>query len=70
MKIATTQVAVTRGDRHYSGLFSVSGRTLIIRVPGMGSRSAPIQENDDPTAVAKRLLDEIVSAAERSGTSA
>jgi hypothetical protein len=67
MKVGTTQVALTHNGRHYSGLFSVSGPTLIIRVPGLGSRARPVQDGDDPMAVAKQLLQDIVIEAERSG---
>jgi len=70
MNVGTRQVALTRDGRHYSGLFSVSGSTLIIRVPGLGSRARPIQEADDPMALAKQLLDDIVTEAKRTGISA
>lgn len=67
MIVPTTQVAVDYGGKRYAGLFSVSGTTLIIRVPGINSRSTEVTEADDPKAVAMRLLEEILADAERAG---
>ena len=40
MGIPTTQIPVEFGGKKYSGIYSVSGTTLIARIPGLSSRSA------------------------------
>lgn len=68
MLVKTTQVAVDYGGKRYAGLYSVSANTLIIRVPGIGSRAREVAESDDPKAVAAMLLSDILAEAERAGT--
>jgi hypothetical protein len=65
MPLGTTQVTATRNGKRYSGLFSVSGSTLIVRVPGMSSRSTTIAAGDDQFAVAKTLLEDILNEADQ-----
>jgi hypothetical protein len=65
MKLGTTQVTATRGGKRHAGLFSVSGSTLIVRVPGMSSRAATVEPGDDLMAVAKQLLEDILNEAEQ-----
>jgi len=68
MLVKTTQVAVDHGGKRYAGLYSVSAKTLIIRVPGIGSRAREVAESDDPKAVASELMTDILAEAERAGT--
>lgn len=60
MFIRPTPLAVEHGGRRYDGVWSVSGRTLIARIPGLSSRSRVLAEADDPQAVARQLLGELV----------
>lgn len=67
MLVKTTQVAVDHGGKRYAGLYSVSAKTLIIRIPGIGSRAREVTESDDPKAVASELMTDILQEAERAG---
>lgn len=68
MLVKTTQVAVDHAGKRYAGLYSVSANTLIIRVPGIGSRAKEVADSDDPKTVASELMTEILREAERAGT--
>ncbi len=42
MSVSTTQLVVEHKGRSYSGIFSVSGTTMIGRIPGIGSTSRAV----------------------------
>lgn len=68
MQVNTTQIAVDHGGKRYAALYSVAANTMILRVPGIGSRSKEMADGDDHKVVAKALLEDILAEAERAGT--
>jgi hypothetical protein len=66
MGIPTTQIPVEFGGKKYSGIYSVSGTTLIARIPGLSSRSA-IGFDGEPEAEARALFEAILKEAESQG---
>ena len=51
--------------KQYSGIYSVAGKLMIVRIPGISSRS--IEVSGDEEATARKLLNEILEEAETVG---
>ena len=43
MSLSTTQLVVEHQGKTYSGIFSVSGTTMIGRIPGVGSKAREVE---------------------------
>ncbi len=65
MSTPTTQLPIEFKGKRYSGVYSVSGGLLIARIPGVGSRSGEVGE--DESGAAQSLLMAILEQAEREG---
>lgn len=65
--IPSTQLPLHYQGTEYSGVYSVSGALMIARIPGVGSKSAELDEGVDFTQEATRLLTEILTGAEQEG---
>ena len=65
--IPPTQIPVTFNDTRYEGVYSVSGTLMIARIPGVGSKSAELDDVSDPGSSALALLDEILAGAHDEG---
>ena len=66
MSIPTTQIPVEFGGKKYAGIYSVSGTTLIARIPGLSSRSA-VDFSGEPEAEARALFEAILEEAKTQG---
>lgn len=67
MSLSTTQLVIEHEGKSYSGIFSVSGTTMIGRIPGVGSTSMAVQANasmEEYRKSAKALFWEMLSAVE------
>lgn len=67
MSLSTTQLVVAHHGKSYSGIFSVSGATMIGRIPGIGSKSRAVEANasaEDYRNNARELFAEMLSAVE------
>jgi hypothetical protein len=62
----TTQLAIEYKGKQYSGIYSVAGTLMIVRIPGISSRS--IEVAGDVEATARELLVKILEEAETVGT--
>ena len=58
--IPSTQLSLEFNDKRYSGVFSVSGNTMIARIPGIGSKSCELADDADPNSCARALLERIL----------
>ncbi len=65
MAAPTTQLAIEYKGKRYSGIYSVSGNLMIVRIPGISSRS--IELTGDQETTARKLLIEILEAADTVG---
>ncbi|MCP5179980.1 MAG: hypothetical protein H6993_06155 [Pseudomonadales bacterium] len=61
--VPPTQIPIERNGKKYPGIYSVSGTTLIARIPGLSSRSAQITEGN-PEETARKLLNDIIDKAD------
>ncbi len=66
MTVAPTQMRIDYKDKSYSGIYSVSGKLVIARIPGIGSKSAEAEESFKECA--KGLLETILQDAEAVGS--
>ena len=67
MSLSTTQLVVAHRGKSYSGIFSVSGTTMIGRIPGIGSKShevTPGASVDVYRGLARELFAEMLDAVE------
>lgn len=67
MSLSTTQLVVEHQGKSYSGIFSVSGTTMIGRIPGIGSTSRVVAADgsmEEYRNNAKALFAEMLSAVE------
>ena len=67
MSLSTTQLVVEHEGKSYSGIFSVSGTTMIGRIPGIGSTSKVVEANgsiEEYRNNARELFAEMLSAVE------
>jgi hypothetical protein len=62
----TTQLAIEYKGKQYSGIYSVAGTLMIVRIPGISSRSTEVA--GDVEATARELLVKILEEAETVGT--
>jgi hypothetical protein len=62
----TTQLAIEYKGKQYSGIYSVAGTLMIVRIPGISSRSIEVAGNVEATA--RELLVKILEEAETVGT--
>ena len=60
------QMPLEYKGKQYGGVFSVSGNTLIARIPGINSKSTEVS-GKDPEATARDLLNAILKEAEKMG---
>lgn len=60
MIVPPTQMPIVRNGKKYPGIYSVSGTTMIARIPGLSSRSIQIS-GGDVKAAATNLFDEIIA---------
>ena len=65
MGAPTTQLAIDYKGKQYSGIYSVAGNLMIVRIPGISSRSAEVTKDAEVTA--RKLLVEILEEAETGG---
>lgn len=65
--IPATQLPVEFENKRYSGVFSVSGTLMIVRIPGVGSKSAELSGADDPRITAKQLMLTLLNEARAQG---
>jgi hypothetical protein len=65
--IPSTQVPVEYEGKAYSGVYSVSGKLMIARIPGVGSTSREIEERADLNHTATELLHQILEGAAGQG---
>lgn len=65
MTVAPTQLKINYKDKSYSGIYSVSGKLVIARIPGIGSKSAEAEESFKECAT--NLLENILTEAESLG---
>lgn len=66
MTVAPTQMRIEYKDKSYSGIYSVSGKLVIARIPGIGSKSAEAEASFKECA--KSLLETILQEAEALGS--
>ena len=67
MSLSTTQLVVEHEGRSYSGIFSVSGTTMIGRIPGVGSKAREVEPSasvDVYKERARELFVEMLDAVE------
>ena len=62
----TTQLAIEYKGKQYSGIYSVAGTLMIVRIPGISSRSTEVAGDVEVTA--RELLVKILEEAETVGT--
>jgi len=67
MGAPTTQLAVVYKGKQYSGIYSVAGKLMIARIPGISSRSIEVS-GGDVEATARQLLIKILEEAETIGS--
>lgn len=60
------QMPLEYKGKQYGGVFSVSGNTLIARIPGINSKSTEVDDKD-PDTTALALLNAILKEAEQMG---
>lgn len=60
------QLPLEYKGKQYGGVFSVSGNTLIARIPGINSKSTEVT-GEDPESTARTLLNAILKEAEQMG---
>jgi len=60
------QMPLEYKGKQYGGVFSVSGNTLIARIPGINSKSTEVGDKD-PDTTALALLNAILKEAEQMG---
>ena len=65
MGAPTTQLAIDYKGKQYSGIYSVAGKLMIVRIPGISSRS--VEVTTDAEVAARKLLVEILEEAETGG---
>ncbi len=65
MSTPPTQLPIDYKGQRYSGVYSVSGTLMIARIPGISSRSAEVQ--GDEQAEALTLFTAILEDAESAG---
>lgn len=60
MSTPPTQLPIDYKGRRYSGVYSVSGALMIARIPGISSRSAEVEGNEQAEAfnLFKAILEE------------
>lgn len=66
MATRPTQLRIDYKGHSYSGIYSVSGDTMIARIPGIDSRAVPVGERAE-SELARETLTAILSAAEAAG---
>ena len=66
MGAPTTQLAIDYKGKQYSGIYSVAGNLMIVRIPGISSRSTEVTGDDEATA--RELLVKILEEAETTGS--
>lgn len=66
MGAPTTQLAIEYKGKQYSGIYSVAGKLMIARIPGISSRSIEVSGGDEE-ATARQLLVNILEEAETVG---
>ena len=67
MSLSTTQLVVEHQGKSYSGIFSVSGTTMIGRIPGIGSKAREVEPGasvESYKAQARELFGEMLDAVE------
>lgn len=67
MSLTTTQLVIEHQGKSYSGIFSVSGTTMIGRIPGIGSKAKEVNPDADVEHYrndAKALFIEMLEAVE------
>ena len=67
MSLSTTQLVIEHNGKSYSGIFSVSGTTMIGRIPGVGSKAKDVNPNaemEQYRSDAKALFVEMLEAVE------
>ena len=62
MATRPTQLKIDFKGRSYSGIYSVSGDTMIARIPGIDSRAVPVGKRTE-RELARETLTAILSAA-------
>lgn len=65
--IPSTQLPLDYQGKQYSGVYSVSGALMIARIPGIGSKSVELGDEEDFTQAATTLLNEILAGADQEG---
>lgn len=65
MSTPPTQLPIDYKGKRYSGVYSVSGTLMIARIPGISSRSAEVE--GDEQAEAHNLFTAILEDAESAG---
>ncbi len=65
MATRPTQLPIEFKGKQYSGVYSVSGRLMIARIPGINSKSSELGEDEERTA--KAMLTAILEEAEANG---
>jgi len=65
MSTPPTQLPIDFKGQRYAGVYSVSGTLLIARVPGVSSRSAEVEGDEEAEAL--RLFTAILEDADSSG---
>jgi hypothetical protein len=68
MAIAPTQIPKNYDGKRYSGIYSVSGTTIIARIPGVGSLSTELDGDETAETAAHALLEKILDDAKSAGT--
>lgn len=63
MIVPPTQMPIELNGKKYPGIYSVSGTTMIARIPGLSSRSCQIS-GGDVKAAARKLFEEIIAEAD------
>ena len=65
--IPPTQVPVDYDGKRYSGVFSVSGSLMIVRIPGIGSKSIEVADDTDSRSAAHGLMLDLLQNAQQQG---
>ena len=65
MSTPPTQLPIDFNGQRYSGVYSVSGTLMIARIPGISSRSAEVDGDEQATAL--RLFTAILEDADSAG---
>jgi hypothetical protein len=66
MGAPTTQLAIDYKGKQYSGIYSVAGELMIVRIPGISSRSHEVGADAESTA--REMLIDILKEADSVGT--